>query len=86
MKHVRELAQQHAEAAINTLAECLKYRNERVPAATILLAYGFGKPKETVEQLNWNVDAGGIDAPQLPESLEAWLERRHSELKQIDHD
>lgn len=50
-------------------------------AAVAILDRGWGKPKEQVEQLNINLDAGGIDAPPLPETLEQWLDRRHSELR-----
>lgn len=74
------LARRHTDEAIETLVRALDYPKERVPAAIALLDRGWGKPKESVEQINFNVDAGGIDAPRLPQTLDEWLERRHSEL------
>lgn len=82
---VRDLAKEHTEAAIQTLVDALKSPRERVTAAIALLDRGWGKPKEQVEQVNFNVDAGGIDAPKLPEDLDEWLARRRSELKDPVH-
>lgn len=63
------------------LEDALKNPKERLQACAILLDRAWGKPKEQVEQINYNLDVGGIDAPPLPETLEEWLSRRHSELK-----
>jgi hypothetical protein len=48
------MARQHTAEAIATLVACLKLRGERVPAATVLLAYGYGKP---IQQVDANVNA-----------------------------
>lgn len=65
------------------LVKALDEPRNAVQAAVALLDRGWGKPKEYAENVNFNVDAGGIDAPVVPETLEQWLQRRHSELKQL---
>lgn len=45
---VKLLAREHTQAAIEALVEALKKPNERVPAANVLLAYGYGRPQQTV--------------------------------------
>jgi hypothetical protein len=47
-REIEELARQHAPAAIAALAEALNGK-DRVAAASVLLAYGFGKPRQPVE-------------------------------------
>jgi len=76
----RDLARRYTEDAVRTLVKCLSSPRERVPAAIALLDRGWGKPKEQVEQLNINIDAMGIDAPPVPETLEQWLQRRKTTL------
>lgn len=48
-KDVKELAREHAQAAIDALAEALSDPKQRVAAATALLDRGFGKPKQEVQ-------------------------------------
>lgn len=81
----RDLARLHTDEAIATLVEALKDRRNCVQAAIALLDRGWGKPKEQVEQTNFNIDLGGIDAPPLPETLEEWLARRRTELDKQLH-
>jgi hypothetical protein len=51
--HVRELARQHTETAIKTLAEIMNDKSEagraRAAAAEVLLSRGWGAPKQQVE-------------------------------------
>lgn len=75
------MARDYTQLALETLIEACKHKGERVSAAIAILDRGWGKPKEQVEQINFNVDMGGIDGPPLPETLEQWLDRRHTELK-----
>lgn len=75
------LARRHTDAAIERLVKALDEPRHAVAAAVALLDRGWGKPKEQVEQTNLNIDAGGIDGPELPRTLDEWLERRHSQLK-----
>lgn len=81
----RDLARAHTDEAIETLVGALKDKRTCVPAAIALLERGWGKPKEQVEQVNFNVDMGGIDAPPLPETLDEWLARRRTELDKQLH-
>jgi hypothetical protein len=41
---IKPLAREHAHEAIKALVAALKVKGERVPAATTLLAYGYGRP------------------------------------------
>lgn len=77
----RDMARALTPKAIAALEKALEDKRTMVQAAAVLLDRGWGKPKEQVEQLNINVDAMGIDAPPLPETLEDWLDRRHAELR-----
>jgi hypothetical protein len=43
-KNIQELARQHTADAVEALAAALKNPGERVPAANVLLAYGYGRP------------------------------------------
>lgn len=76
----RDLARAHTDAAIGTLVKALRDHRLCVSAAVALLDRGWGKPKETVEAAHAHLMLGGIDAPPLPETLEAWLLRRRAEL------
>ena len=44
VKHIQELARANTEEAVHALLAALKNPGERVPAATVLLAYGYGRP------------------------------------------
>lgn len=44
VKGIQELARQHTADAVSALLEALKKPGERVPAANVLLAYGYGRP------------------------------------------
>lgn len=81
----RDAARKYTELALETLIEACKHKGERVQAAIAILDRGWGKPKEQVEQVNFNVDMGGIDAPPLPETLDEWLARRRTELDKQLH-
>jgi hypothetical protein len=63
---IKELARQHAEAAINALVAALDDPKQRVAAATALLDRGYGKPKQEIETsggMNLNVVTGIDRAP-----------------------
>ena len=46
-KDIRELARQHTPQAVEALLAALKNSGERVAAAQVLLAYGYGRPIQT---------------------------------------
>lgn len=46
VKHIQELARQHTPEALQALLDALKMPGERVPAANVLLAYGYGRPTQ----------------------------------------
>ncbi len=48
LKQVKELAREHTEDAVNALIAALLNPGERVQAATILLAYGYGRPQQNI--------------------------------------
>ena len=48
VKHIQELARQHTPEAVSALVAALKKPGERVAAADKLLAYGYGRPAQTV--------------------------------------
>lgn len=48
-RDIKELARQHADAAIQALVEALSDPKQRVAAAQALLDRGFGKPKQEIE-------------------------------------
>lgn len=79
------LARHHTDKAIETLVRALDSPKERVPAAIALLDRGWGRPKEQLEAVNLNIAAGGIDAPELPRTLDEWLARRRSQLEEKLH-
>lgn len=45
---VKELARQYTTEAVEALVAALKRPGEAVPAANSLLAYGYGRPQQTV--------------------------------------
>lgn len=49
VEEVRSLARQHTVDAVNALVSALKRQGERVAAAKVLLAYGYGPPVQAVE-------------------------------------
>lgn len=48
LAEIRELARQKTPKAVEALVEALACPGERVAAATILLAYGYGRPIQAV--------------------------------------
>lgn len=48
LQDVKKLAREKTTEAIEALVLALKKPGERVHAATVLLAYGYGKPQQTV--------------------------------------
>jgi hypothetical protein len=46
--HIKDLARLRTDDAVAALVAALKNPNERVSAATILLAYGYGRPQQTI--------------------------------------
>jgi hypothetical protein len=80
--HARDLARQHTEEAIARLVQALNEPRHAVQAAVALLDRGWGRPKEQVEQLNFNVAMGGIDGPPRCETIEEaeqFLAKRRAE-------
>jgi hypothetical protein len=49
LQNVKALAQARTEEAVEALVQALKKPGERVHAATILLAYGYGRPVQNVQ-------------------------------------
>ncbi|GEM_PF-1742499 len=49
LEEVRSLARQYTIDAVNALVSALKRPGERVAAAKVLLAYGYGSPVQAVE-------------------------------------
>jgi len=47
-KHIKDLAREHTDEAVQALIKALGNSGERVHAATILLAYGYGRPQQTI--------------------------------------
>jgi hypothetical protein len=47
VKNVQALAREHTEAAVSALVAALEKPAERVQAANVLLAYGYGRPVQT---------------------------------------
>lgn len=47
VKSVQDLARQHTADAVGALVAALAKPGERVPAANVLLAYGYGRPAQT---------------------------------------
>jgi hypothetical protein len=65
-RDIKELAREHAPAAIRALVEALADPKQRVAAAVALLDRGFGKPKQEIETsggMNLNVVTGIERAP-----------------------
>jgi hypothetical protein len=80
-REIEELARQHTPAAIEALLRALNDK-DRVPAAALLLAYGFGKPRQLAEaSITADVthQATYVDRPPQ-ETREEWLARRRGEL------
>jgi hypothetical protein len=48
VKDIRELARRHTNEAVAALIKALDNQGERVPAAEVLLAYGYGRPQRTL--------------------------------------
>ena len=48
VKHIQELARQHTADAVEALIAALQKPGERVAAASTLLAYGYGRPTQTM--------------------------------------
>jgi hypothetical protein len=88
-ENIVALARQRTPAAVEALTRALQSPRERVAAATVLLAYGYGRPSQNVSingQLNAELIVGGIDAPprcDSVESAEEWLARRRRELAEL---
>lgn len=64
LKGVQALARERTEDSVNALLAALKVPGERVAAATILLAYGYGRPVQTMH-LRKIRDIGDLDDDEL---------------------
>jgi hypothetical protein len=72
-REIEELARQHTPAAIAALVEALNGK-DRVPAAALLLAYAYGKPRQSIEHSGeMTTHRYVICAPPPVESAEEWL-------------
>jgi hypothetical protein len=49
MKSIQEIARAHTHEAVKALVDALSRPNERVAAATVLLAYGYGRPVQSMQ-------------------------------------
>ena len=49
VKDIQELARQHTPESVAALLAALERPNERVRAAEVLLAYGYGRPRQAVD-------------------------------------
>jgi hypothetical protein len=61
---LRDLCRQHVGKAIDALLAALEEKQERVRAADILLAYGYGRPQQTVN-VRRILDIGELDDEEL---------------------
>lgn len=75
-REIEELARQHTPAAIAALVAALNDK-DRVQAAALLLAYGFGKPRVPIEHSGEMTHRYVIRAPSPVESAEDWI-RQHA--------
>jgi hypothetical protein len=73
-REIEELARQHTPAAIAALVEALSGK-DRVAAASVLLAYGYGKPRQPVEHSGEMTHRYVVRAPSPVESAEEWIAR-----------
>lgn len=65
--HLRDLARQHTQAAVDTLVLALKSENDRtrVAAAEALLDRGYGKPQQNMDITHHKSPLNDLDAPTL---------------------
>jgi hypothetical protein len=73
-REIEELARQHTPAAIAALVEALNGK-DRVAAANVLLAYGWGKPRQPLEHSGEMMHRYVVRIPSPAESVEEWLAR-----------
>src|SRR5688572_3142156 len=73
-REIEELARQHTPAAIAALAEALNGK-DRVAAANVLLAYGWGKPRQPIEHGGEMTHRYVVRMPTPVESAAEWLAR-----------
>lgn len=64
LKGVQALARERTEDSVRALLQALKVPGERVAAATILLAYGYGRPVQTMN-LRRIREIGDLDEEEL---------------------
>jgi hypothetical protein len=76
LSEIEALAREHAPAAIEALLKALDDK-DRVPAAALLLAYGFGKPRQPLEHSGGLEHKFVVRAPSPVESVDEWI-RRHA--------
>ena len=69
VKHIRDLAREHTDAAINTLLGIMKDKkaadSARVAAATQMLDRGYGRAPQTMEVKGLDGLLAGLNATQL---------------------
>jgi hypothetical protein len=71
---IEELARQHTPAAIAALVEALNGK-DRVPAAALLLAYAYGKPRQPIEHSGEMTHRYVVRMPSPVESAAEWIRR-----------
>jgi hypothetical protein len=74
LAEIEELARQHTPAAIAALVKALDGK-DRVAAAALLLAYAYGKPRQSIEHSGEMTHRYGVRAPSPVESAAEWLAR-----------
>jgi hypothetical protein len=73
-REIEELARQHTPAAIAALVTALDGK-DRVAAANVLLAYGWGKPRQPLEHSGEVAHKYVVRMPTPSASAEEWLAR-----------
>jgi hypothetical protein len=73
-REIEELARQHTPAAIAALVRALNDKDS-VQAAALLLAYGYGKPRQHIEHSGEMTHRYVVRAPSPAASAEEWLAR-----------
>jgi len=79
-REIEELARQHTPEAIAALVEALKGK-DRVQAASVLLSYGWGKPRQPIEHSGKMTHRYVVRASSPVDSVEEWI-KRHAPKEQ----
>lgn len=77
-KEIKEIARQYTDEAVAALRAALKNKGERSTAASILLAYGYGKPPQAVELTG--KDRGPIQFEDVSEDTRASIDSMLAEF------